>query len=136
MDRLFVAQIVIAIEQQWLDTKTCVVNRAERKYNTVVHLFAAEDEEDAYKIVSGWINGESFSDANHDGTGDVTKIFALGIHDLTEIESLSQLQAKTHDIYGVDLPGFYLGDLDKKGIPLIKQKEELEVFRLYSLIHD
>jgi hypothetical protein len=130
MNRLFVVQVVIVIEQQWLDTKTYIVNRTERQYNTVSHLFAAEDEEDAYKIVSGWIDGESFSDANHDGAGDMTEIFALGIYDLTEIEPLSQLQAKTHDIYGVDLPGFYLGDLDESKVPVIKKKEEMEVFRM------
>jgi hypothetical protein len=130
MDRLFVAQVIIVIEQQWLDTTTYILNRTERKHSIQDLLFAAEDEEDAYKIVYGWIEGESFSDGNHDGIGDVTRIFALGIYNLTEIDPLSQLQAKTHDIYGVDLPGFYIGDLDSQGIPVIKQKEELEVFRL------
>jgi hypothetical protein len=130
MDRLFVAQVIIVIEQQWLDTTTYILNRIERKHSIQDLLFAAEDEEDAYKIVYGWIEGESFSDRNHDGIGDVTRIFALGIYNLTEIDPLSQLQAKTHDIYGVDLPGFYIGDLDSQGIPVIKQKEELEVFRL------
>ena len=130
MDRLFVVQVVIVAEEQWLDSNTYVVNRTEREYCIHNHLFAADNEEDAYQIVCGWIEGESFSDGNHDGVGDVTRIFAIGIYDLTEIDPLSQLKKTTHDIYGVDLPGFCLDDVDTQGIPVIKQKQELEVFRL------
>jgi hypothetical protein len=133
-DRLFVLQVVIAIEEQWFEPYTnglpiCT----ERAYRLNDRLFAAADEEDAYRMASGWLKNEAFSDSDHDGPGDLTRIFAIGIHQLEEIARLSEVSEEAHDLYGISLPGFYLGDVDSNGVPVVRPKEDLEVFRLLTL---
>jgi hypothetical protein len=135
-ERLFVLQVVMAIEEQWFAEsfeigKEPVFDRIERRFYIDELLFAAHDEEDAYRTAVGWLEG--FSDANHDGDGDITRYFAIGIHQLEEVARVSEVAEKAHDPYGISLPGFYLGDVDSGGAPLVRQKEELEVFRLQRL---
>jgi len=134
-DRLFVAQIVIAIEDQWFAPNTDGPPiRTERHYAIHQQLFAALDEEHAYRIVTDWLEQDAFSDDNHDGPGDLTRIFALGIHQLEEVVRLSEVQLKSRGIYGINLPGFHFGDIDSQGVPIIRQKQDMETFRLLGLL--
>ena len=134
-DRLFVLQVVVAIEEQWF-AEGCegLPTRTERRYAIDHSLFAATDEDDAFLKSSEWLTNNAFSDDNHDGEGDLTRMFAIGIHQLEEVSRLSDIAEKTHEMYGIALPGFYLGDLDSSGVPLLRPKEELEVFRLRRLL--
>ncbi|MDX1944405.1 MAG: hypothetical protein SFU86_03285 [Pirellulaceae bacterium] len=129
-DRLFVLQVVIAIEEQWFAPGTIGPPvRCERRYRVDEMLFAAADEEAAYRTATNWLSAEAFSDQNHDGPGDLTRIFAIGMHQLDEIAPLSQVAEQASDLYGIDLPGFCLGDVDENGVPIVRVREELEVFR-------
>jgi hypothetical protein len=135
-ERLFVLQVVVVIEEQWFAPGTTGPPiRTERAYRIEDCLFAAADENAAYCIACEWVGGledqrgGGFADANHDGPGDLTRIFALGIHQLEEIPLVTSFDEQLHESYGVHLPGFYLGDVDADGVPLVRSKEELEVFR-------
>src|SRR6476660_1010354 len=82
-DRLFVLQVVVAIEEQWFaESREGPPTRTARKYRIDGLLFAAADEDDAFRIASEWLANDAFSDSNHDGEGDLTRIFAIGIHQL------------------------------------------------------
>ena len=133
-DRLFVAQVVLAIEEQWFAPGTAGPPiRTERHYALDAMLFAAADEQQAYSTVSDWLANEGFSDAHHDGPGDLTRIFAIGIHQLEEIGRLNELPTAVHEEYGISLSGFYLDDVDASGAPIVRNKEDLEVFRLLRM---
>lgn len=133
-DRLFVLQVVVAIEEQWFGpNKNGLPLRTDRRYRIDDLLFAAADEEAAFVMSTNWIIDDAFTDANHDGSGDLTRIFALGIHQLTEVGRVSEFPEKAHELYGLSLPGFYLGDMDCNGVPIVRQREELEIFRLQRL---
>jgi hypothetical protein len=135
-DRLFVLQVVVAIEEQWFaDSREGPPTRTARKHRIDDSLFAAADEDDAFQIASEWLANDGFSDSNHDGEGDLTRIFAVGIHQLEEVARIGELREKAQELYGIALPGFYLGDVDVSGVPVVRQKEELEVFRLRRLFH-
>ncbi|HEV3005026.1 MAG TPA: hypothetical protein VGX78_11225, partial [Pirellulales bacterium] len=128
------------IEEQWFPEDTCErPDRIERAYGIDESLFAAADEDEAYRIASGWVGDPEdqesggFFDCNHDGPGDLTRIFALGIHQLEEVTLLRSFEEQLHEPYGIGLRGFYLGDIDSNGVPLVRQKEELEVFRVLRL---
>ncbi len=141
-ERLFVLQVVIVVEESYWTGKECgPPDRIERTYGADDCLFAADDEETAYSMASDWVgdpeNQErsgAYFDANHDGPGDLTKIFALGIHQLREVTSLDSLDEAIHEPYGLGLPGFYFGDVDSSGVPLVRKKEDLEVFRVLRLL--
>lgn len=127
-DRLFVLQVVVAIEEQWfaVNRKGPPV-RTERKHRITDCLFGAVDEDDAFRIANEWLAG--YSDANHDGEGDLTRIFAVGIHELEEVGRVSKVAHDAQEMYGIALPGFYLGDIDASGVPLVRSKDQLRVFR-------
>lgn len=130
MKRIFVAQIVIAIEDQWLNSNSEVV-RSQKSYAIHSQMLCADDEESAFLRVQSWLDNEGFSDTNNDGAGDRTNMYALGIHDLEEIVQLSQLAEALEEPYGVDLPVVSLKNLDTtSGAPLVREKRDLEVFRL------
>jgi hypothetical protein len=129
--RLFVAQVVSAIEEQWFAPGTDGPPiRTQRVYGIEQTLFAATDEEDAYRIVSRWLEQGNYADMNHDGDGDLTRYFGIGIHQLEEIETLDEFPAAVRDLSGVLLPEFSLADVDRNGVPLVREKDQLEVFRL------
>lgn len=133
-ERLFVLQVVIAIEEQWFTPGTNGPPiRTERRYVIDDSLFAALDEEAAFLVATDWIKNDAFSDSNHDGSGDLTRIFALGIHQLEEVGRISELPEEVHQLYGLSLPGFTLSDLDGNGVPIVRQRAELEVFRRQRL---
>lgn len=133
-DRLFVLQVVIAIEERWFAAcGNATPIRVEREYRIDNSLFAAADEEAAFQKAQAWVTSNAFADDNHDGPGDVTRIWAIGIHQLEEVARIEEVAGMAREIYGLDLPGFYLGDVDANGVPLVRKKEELEVFRLQNL---
>ena len=71
-----------------------------------------------------------YSDANHDGPGDLTSYFALGIHQLEELtESPVDLPEAVRRPYGVDLGLYDPADVDAQGIPLIRSRDQLDVFQ-------
>ena len=130
-DRLFVLQVVVIHEHQWFKPETEIVERSEREFAIDEIIFNAADEEDAYETAKKMLDG--FSDAHHDGRGDRTKVDGCGIHQLEEITSLKDFADKTRDLYGVHLPGFDPSDVDSCGVPTVRQKDDLEIFRLLRL---
>lgn len=139
-ERLFVLQVVIVVEQQWWANICCgPPDRIERAYGINECLFPAADEHDAYRIASEWVGDPEdpesggFFDSDQDGPGDLTRSFALGIHQLEELTLLQRFDEELHEPYGIHLPGFWLGDIDSNGVPLVRRKEELEVFRVLRL---
>ena len=129
--RLFVAQVVSAIEEQWFAPGTDGPPiRTRRMYGIEQTLFAATDEENAYRIVRGWLEQGNYADMNHDGDGDLTRYFGIGIHQLEEVETLDAFAAAVRDISGVSLPEFSLAEVDRNGVPIVREKDQLEVFRL------
>ena len=128
-ERLFVAQFVVATEEQWFApyTNTPPI-RIEREYFVRSQLFIARDAEAAYQIASDWLPG--FSDSNHDGPGDLTLFSAIGIYELEEvIPNASELLAAAREPYGVDVGGYGPWATDSAGVPIIPSKAELSVFR-------
>jgi hypothetical protein len=137
-DRLFVMQVVVAVEDQWFAPGTDGQPvQVERRHHIEAQLFAAADAEAAYRTAVGWLPG--FSDANHDGPGDLTRIFAVGLHQLEEvIVGLAELPAAVQGLYGVDVGGYDPSEAEAAGVPRVRAKGELEVFRRPGLssLHD
>lgn len=123
--RLFVAQIVIMLEDKWFDD-TNKLKKSDKTYAIHSQLFAADDEDGAYAKVQGWLDNEGFNDTNHDGPGDITEMSAMGIHQIDEIVSLEQFETAAKDIYGVSLPVFHSATPPA----VIHDKTELEIFLL------
>lgn len=123
MKRLFVAQVAIVIEDKWLNDRSETL-RVKKSYAIHNQLFSADDEEAAYLKVMNWLENKSFSDANHDGEGDITEMNALGIYQIEEICSLEDLPGAIEDLYGVSLP---VCNMDSKP-PTVKDKSDLEIF--------
>lgn len=123
--RLFVAQIVVMLEDKWFD-ETNKLKKSEKSYAIHSQLFAADDEDSAYEKVQGWLENKGFSDSTHDGPGDLTEMSAMGIHQIDEIVTLEQFEEASKDIYGVSLPVF------QSATPpaVIHDKSELEIFLL------
>lgn len=132
-NRLFVLQVVVSHLEQWFEPCSENVIRTERVYAIDQQLFAAADEESAYYLAKGWVERGAFSDSHHDGKGDRTIIDAIGIHQLEEITSLSDFATGVQELYGVDLPGFNPADTDSDGVPTLRSKDDLEVFRMQRL---
>ena len=72
-------------------------------------------------------------DMNHDGDGDLTRHFGIGIHQLEEVETIDEFSDAARDLGGVSLPEFSLADVDRNGVPIVRPKDQLEVFRLLRL---
>ncbi|QEH39202.1 hypothetical protein OJF2_78160 [Aquisphaera giovannonii] len=126
--RLFVARVVVAIEERWFAPGTGGPPvRSERRHLVESFLFAAPDAEAAYEVAAGWLPG--FSDSNHDGRGEETALFALGLHQLEElIPRLGELPSAAQEHYGIDLGLYDPDDVDADGVPLVRTREQLEVF--------
>jgi hypothetical protein len=132
-DRLFVLQVVVIHEHLWFCPFSEDVERTERDYTIDQLLFAAFDEETAYNQAVNWLARDGFSDSHHDGRGDRTNVSGAGIHQLEEIVSRGHFPREVENLYGVHLPGFDPECRDSKGMPVVRQKENLEVFRLLHL---
>ena len=133
-ERLFVMQVVVAVEDQWFAPGTAGPPiRAERRQYIDAHLFAADDEDGAYRTAVDWLPG--FSDSNHDGPGDLTRMFAVGLHQLEEVSPrVADLSTAVREVYGVDVGGYDPSAVDAAGIPRVRAREELEVFRVHRAL--
>jgi hypothetical protein len=127
--RLFVVQVVVAHEQQWFAPGTGGPPvRRERRHYVESRLFAAPDAETAYRIACDWLPG--FSDANRDGPGDLTEIFAIGLHQLEELlPRLGELPSAVKEVYGIDVGLYDPSAVDAEGEPLVRARDQLDVFR-------
>ena len=127
--RLFVVQIVMAQEEQWFAPETRGPPiRSERRHYVESTLFAATDAEAAYRMAKGSLPG--YSDANHDGPGDLTRYFALGIHQLEDLtEPLADLPEAVQRPYGIGVGLYDPAEVDDDGIPLIRAQDQLDVFQ-------
>lgn len=131
---ILIGVVVVAIEEQWFTAGSDGPPlRAERKYRINECLYAATDEEQACEMAHKWLKNDGFSDSNHDGKGDVTRMFAIGIHELAEIAGRRDLPNEPCELYGIQLPGFCSSDIDSHGVSLVRKKEDLEVFRVLKL---
>jgi hypothetical protein len=135
--RLFVAQAVQVAESQWFapgasyghpsDDGDLRPVRLERHHYIEVFLFPADDAEDAYQKALQCAQNES--DVNYDPPGNRNVCYTLGLHELEEYILA--------DDFATDLQRGYTlitriapADVNAEGIPLVRSKEELEVFRL------
>ena len=129
--RLFTAQVVSAIEGQWFAPGTDGPPlRTQRIDGIEQTLFAEIDDEDVYRMVSQWLEQGNYADMNHDGDGDLTRYFGIGILPFEEVETLDEFPTAVRDISGVSLPEFSLADVDRNGIPIVRDKDQLEAFHL------
>jgi len=127
--RLFVLQVVMAQEEQWFAPGTGGPPiRSERRHYIESTLVAAPDAEEAYRLARESLRG--YSDANHDGRGELTRYFALGIHQLEElIERPDDLPAAVRGLYGVNLGLYDPAEVDADGVPLVRDRDQLQAFR-------
>jgi hypothetical protein len=126
--RYYVAQFVIALEDQWfaLGIEGSPV-RVERRYRVVSQLFAAADPESAYQTAANWLPG--FSDSNHDGRGDLFVMSSIGIHEIEEIhQAMENVAQSIHQMYGVDVGSYAPTAVDADGVPIVRSKAELAIF--------
>ena len=133
-ERLFVAQVVVAVEDQWFAPGTDGPPvRAERRHRIEAYLFAAADAEAAYRTAVEWLPG--FSDANHDGPGNLTRIFAIGLHQLENVlPRVTDLPTAVQEQYGVDVGGYDPAAVVAHGVPQVRGRDELDVFRVQQLL--
>lgn len=135
--RLFIAQWVHVSEAQWFapgvhyhhpkSDGNPTPTRSERHYSIQVMVFPAADEEAAYqKAVEEAAND---SDVNFDGPGDRNIYYTLGLHELEEYPCAENF-SKDLERRGVWITAFDPSDVDSVGIPRVRVKDELEVFRL------
>lgn len=127
--RLFVLQVVMVREEQWFAPETGGPPiRSEQSHYIQSSLFAATDAEEAYRLAQDSMPG--YSDANHDGDGDLTRYFALGIHQLEELpERPADLPEAVRGTYGVDVGLYDPAAVDSEGVPLVRPRDQLEAFR-------
>ena len=130
--KLFVSQVVMVQEEQWFAPGTSGPPiRSERRHYVESSLFAASDAERAFEMACEALRG--CSDANHDGPGDRTEYFALGLHQLEELtERLADLAEAVRGPNGLGVGLYDPADVDADGVPLVRQRERLEVFQLPS----
>lgn len=128
--RLFVVQVVVVEENLWFAPGTDgPAIRTERSYRFASQLFAAEDAEAAYRLACEWPPG--FSDANHDGPGDLTRILAMGLHELEEILPREcELASAVREFYGVDVGLYDPRAVDGDGVPPVRVRDQLSAFRM------
>jgi hypothetical protein len=131
--RLFVAQVVVVEENQWFAPGTSGPPiRRERRLYIHSSLFAAHDADEAYRTICDWLPG--FSDANHDGPGDLTSYFAIGLHELEEVlPRLDELPTALAERYWLDVGVYDPAAVDADGVPLVRARDQLEVFRRAGL---
>jgi len=132
-ERLFVAQVVILVEDLWFAPGSTDVVRTSNSYYVSFQLLSAQDEESAYSKAKSWIDSGGFSDSNHDGDGNLTKFKGIGIHQIEEICNLAELPKTAAGTYGVDLAAFNPSEVNAQGAPIIRAKDELEIFRILAL---
>ena len=90
-------------------------------------MFAAADAEAAYRVACEWLPG--FEDANHDGRGDRTRMFAVGIHQIEDVlPAPDDLPREVRELYGVDVGGYDQVAVDPAGVPRVRAKAELAIF--------
>jgi hypothetical protein len=72
-------------------------------------------------------------DSNHDGVGDLLRIYSTGLHELKEVTFVSDdLPVARRDDYGVDVGHYDPRDINADGVPTVRAKSELEIFREYN----
>ena len=130
---LYLAQIVGVTEEQWFENgyHSSPLIRSKKTYHLHQTLYAFPDAETAYQRIKEWVDGDS--DCNHDGEGDLTRFYNLGIHEIellsSSLEDLSEDLPKQAKDYGFSFGTFNITDVDENGIPLIRKKQDLEIFR-------
>jgi hypothetical protein len=128
-ERLFVATFVVVHEQRWCKKPDLLeLERTEKNYHLESRLYAAGDSEQAYEIATRWIPG--FKDSNYDGPSDENRYYSIGIYDIDELTSTPQtLERKVHELYGVDGGNISCKDISPAGVPQVKSKNELSIYR-------
>ena len=101
--------------------------RSERHYSIQVMVFPAADEEAAYaKAVEEAAND---SDVNFDGPGHRNLYYTLGLHELEEYPGAENFSSDL-ERRGVWITAIDSSDVDAAGVPRVRAKGELEIFRL------
>ncbi|UNP27491.1 hypothetical protein [Lysobacter gummosus] len=119
--RLFVAHFVLCEENLWFtDEFQSTVLRRSRTHYLSAQLFSADDAKAAYERVIGLVDG--FSDANHDGPGDLTTYECIGVHELEDVTPAGEtLEVALSTNYGIDVGQIALGE----DAPPIASKSDL-----------
>ena len=78
-----------------------------------------------------WLPG--MRDSNHDGAGDLAVEYSTGLHGIEEVTfGGDDLVTALQDIYGVQVGCYDPRDVDADGMPTVRTKKELDIFRLYN----
>ncbi len=128
--RLYVAHYVMVYEDQWFapDTDNPPI-RSEKCYLVVSQLYAALDAEEAYRLAVSWLPG--MSDSSHDGAGDLLLQYSTGLHQIEEVKFGGEdLLAALRDDYGIEVGRYDPEDVDTDGMPTLRSKRDLDIFRL------
>jgi hypothetical protein len=134
--RLFIAQWVHVWEAQWFAPGVHYYHpksdgdptptHSERHYSVQVMVFPSSDEEAAYQTAIE--EAANDTDVNFDGPGHRNLYYTLGLHELEEYpcaENFADDLARR----GVWITSVKSSDVDSAGVPRVRAKEELEVFR-------
>lgn len=128
---LFVAIFIEVAEERWFrqiqGMSTEEIDRVEKKYFLSSHLFAAPDRDHAYEKALNWISG--FRDRNHDGSGDETCIYSIGIFDIIETTIVDPIEEKLNGLYGVNVGTIACNLITDGGVPQVKLKKDLSIYR-------
>ncbi len=128
--RLYVAQYVMVYEDQWFapDTDGPPI-RSEKCYRVVSQLYAALDAEVAYRLAVSWLPG--MRDSSHDGEGDLLLEYSTGLHQVEEaLFGCDDLPLALRTDYGLEVGHYDPKDIDAGGMPTVRSKKELGIFRL------
>lgn len=127
---VYVAQIVSVVEDRWYETgyDDSPLVRSQKRYFLTQRLLVAPDADAAYRRVRA--ESEADTDCNHDGEGHKTFFYDLGIHEIERLdwppgEFARRIQAGESESLGT----FARADLDRQGLPRVRSRDELLIFR-------
>ena len=63
-------------------------------------------------------------------SGDLSVIFPVGIHQIEQVlQDAAGLSEALGDLYGVEVGGYDPEDVDPAGVPRVRAKADLDIFR-------
>lgn len=125
--KFFTAHFVLVEEHQWFRPGTEDPERVEQRYYIDSCLFVSENTEAAFQHAQSRV--PDFNDANHDGPGDLTKYYSLGLHDLEALDAAPAVfPAEVSKEFGLAVGHLRWDGIGRNEIPVVRQKHELSAF--------
>ncbi len=123
---LFVAYFVIVHEDIWFEFESDVIKKKETSYGLQGQMFISNNRESAYNLAQSMIDG--MGDINHDGKGDLFKMYSIGINHLERVSYFcnNKIRDQLSDLYGVNCGYIDIkSSFNEKLLPEVKSKDEL-----------